>query len=104
MTSSDPRSGHRRDGRPSPLAGLSPEQLVQHVRSRVDVSSESFYQRQPGVPAARIAPYPRRRRALGEARLPRVGDTTPAAEPCYADFLGQPSHQHQHQHQHRASA
>jgi hypothetical protein len=64
------------------LARLSHESLVAHIRSRVDASSDSFYRRQPGVPAVRIAAYPKRRRlTAGPAEAMAV------AEPTYADFL-----------------
>jgi len=70
------------------LAGLSAEQLVRHVRSRVDVTSDSSYLRDERVPAARIHPYPKRRRLSSEPTTVRV-DAAPAAvaEPTYADFL-----------------
>jgi hypothetical protein len=69
------------------LAGLSAEQLVQHVRSRVDVTSESSYARDERVPAARIHPYPKRRRASSEPTIAHVAAPVAVAEPTYADFL-----------------
>jgi hypothetical protein len=68
------------------LAGLVPEQLVQHVRSRVDVTSDSSYRREPSVAPARIGAYPKRR---GTSRAPRV--PVVAAGPSYADFFVEPA-------------
>ena len=64
------------------LAGLVPEQLVQHVRSRVDVTSDSSYRRESSVAPVRIAAYPKRRSASRAPRVPVV-----AAGPSYADFF-----------------
>jgi len=70
------------------LAGLTAEQLVHHVRSRVDVTSESSYLRDERVPAARIHPYPKRRRLSSEpAAATLAAVPAAAAEPTYADFL-----------------
>jgi len=64
------------------LAALDPEQLVQHVRSRVDVTSGSFYRRESSVAPVRIAAYPKRRRTSRTPRVPVV-----ATGPSYADFF-----------------
>ncbi len=70
------------------LAGLGAEQLVEHVRSRVDVTSGSSYQRQSGVPAARVGAYPKRRRTSTAPRVPVVSEG-----PSYADFFVEPARQ-----------
>jgi len=68
------------------LAGLVPEQLVQHVRSRVDVTSDSSYRRESSVAPVRIAAYPKRRSTSRAPRVPVV-----AAGPSYADFFVEPA-------------
>ena len=68
------------------LAALAPEQLVQHVRSRVDVTSDSFYRRESSVAPVHISVYPKRRRTSRAPRVPVV-----AAGPSYADFFVEPA-------------
>jgi hypothetical protein len=68
------------------LAGLGAEQLVQHVRSRVDVTSGSFYRRESSVAPVRIGAYPKRRRTSRAPRVPVV-----PAGPSYADFFVEPA-------------
>ncbi|KQO84575.1 hypothetical protein ASF17_03605 [Frigoribacterium sp. Leaf263] len=68
------------------LARLSHESLVAHIRARVDVSSDSFYRREPGVSAVRITAYPKRRR-LTAGPVAAAPMTTTVVEPTYADFL-----------------
>ena len=70
------------------LAGLGAEQLVQHVRSRLDVTSGSFYQRESSVAPVRIVAYPKRRRTSRAPRVPVV-----SAGPSYADFFVEPARQ-----------
>jgi hypothetical protein len=81
MSTAAPRSVSARD-----LAALVPEQLVQHVRSRVDVTSDSSYRRESSVAPVRIATYPKRR---GTSRAPRVAVVS--AGPSYADFFVEPA-------------
>ena len=64
------------------LAALDTEQLVRHVRSRVDVTSDSSYRREASVAPVRIAAYPKRRRSPRTPCVPVV-----AAGPSYADFF-----------------
>jgi hypothetical protein len=68
------------------LAALAPEQLAQHVRSRIDVTSDSSYRRESSVAPARIGAYPKRRGTSRTLRTPVV-----AAGPSYADFFVEPA-------------
>ncbi|WP_209559887.1 hypothetical protein [Frigoribacterium sp. PvP032] len=70
------------------LAALAPERLVRHVRSRVDVTSDSSYRRESSVAPVRIAAYPKRR---STSRAPRAAVVS--AGPSYADFFVEPARQ-----------
>ena len=70
------------------LAALDPEQLVKHVRSRVDVTSDSSYRRESSVAPVHVSVYPKRRRTARTPRVPVV-----AAGPSYADFFVEPARQ-----------
>jgi hypothetical protein len=65
-----------------------PVQPPSHVRSRVDVTSDSSYRREASVPPVRIAAYPKRRRTTSAPRVAVV-----SAGPSYADFFVEPTRQ-----------
>lgn len=75
----------------STLSRLSHEALVAHIRGRVDVSSDSFYQRESSVAPVQIKAYPKRRRLTSAPLAGRIAAAV--SEPTYADFLREPARQ-----------